>query len=398
MLKIKSQILTGIIISLICILSACTYDEETKSFVESQPAHLIILVGAHKNFNSAEYLNLEYTKSRIEELLVANDGSQMTLISIEGQPKVYASYKFKIADERVDREERERQMQEILNHLNKMRATSNESDLLQALSIAETVLNETSTYNPQIIIIDSGISTAGHVNLLDVQLLEDLTRIESLMDFVDYLEKNSLLPNFKGCETTWLGFGETAGAQMPLSKRDRARLELLWTDILYSSYCDIEIKEIMPKGVEPSVTDEALPFVSAVEVSKEIKTVPVGFSVEFLGDSIKFSDEKKALDALYTLGMKLKKNKKNVLIIGSTANHGSKEVAIALSEARALLVYDILTGFGVDEEQLEIIGLGYDSPFSGYNAEVARNVSIIDKESDLAIEIKNTLQMSKGDE
>ena len=73
-------------------------------------------------------------------------------------------------------------------------------------------------------------------------------------------------------------------------------------------------------------------------------------------------------------------------------------MAIALSKARALLVYDILTGFGVDEEQLEIIGLGYDSPFSGYNAEVARNVSIINKESNLAIEIKNTLQMSKGDE
>lgn len=124
--------------------------------------------------------------------------------------------------------------------------------------------------------------------------------------------------------------------------------------------------------------------------------------VRFVADEAVFIDENEAKEALAPVAEIILAHPDHpILLAGTTAQWGSQESCVALSNRRAGAVKNLLVNhFGVPESQLITIGLGYaDDPFvrgrdvdsngDFVESEGAKNrrVVVLDAESDIARQI-----------
>ena len=219
-------------------------------------------------------------------------------------------------------------------------ATTPETDLISAISLASRMLSAGTADNKVLIIRHSGVNTA--VASLPMQDLDLLNSDPAQL--LDQLE--------------FYGLGDVAGSQGTLSAQQVQWLKSFWqgffdrTGANVTFHTDIVSGDALNNGhtVTPLAAAGAPTF---VKVSAE--------QVAFQPDSTTFLDEAAARAALNGLAEQLKgTSAAHYIVAGSTAqvDNASREGAQALSLARAQAVRDVLVEAGVPADRFTCLGLG----------------------------------------
>lgn len=232
-------------------------------------------------------------------------------------------------------------------------ATTPETDLISAISLASRMLSAGTADNKVLIIRHSGVNTA--VASLPMQDLDLLNSDPAKL--LDQLDAAAMLPQLNGVAVEFYGLGDVAGSQGTLSAQQVQWLKSFWqgffdrTGANVTFHTDIVSGDALNNGhtVTPLAAAGAPTF---VKVSAE--------QVAFQPDSTTFLDEAAARAALNGLAEQLKGTSAHYIVAGSTAqvDNASRDGAQALSLARAQTVRDELVANGVPADRLTCLGLG----------------------------------------
>lgn len=232
-------------------------------------------------------------------------------------------------------------------------ATTPETDLISAISLASRMLSAGTADNKVLIIRHSGVNTA--VASLPMQDLDLLNSDPAKL--LDQLDAAAMLPQLNGVAVEFYGLGDVAGSQGTLSAQQVQWLKSFWqgffdrTGANVTFHTDIVSGDALNNGhtVTPLAAAGAPTF---VKVSAE--------QVAFQPDSTTFLDEAAAHAALNGLAEQLKGTSTHYIVAGSTAHvdNASREGAQALSLARAQAVRSVLAEAGVPADQIICLGLG----------------------------------------
>ena len=265
-----------------------------------------------------------------------------------------------------------------------------EVDLLEALHTAEEALNSIeavtgTNMKKEIIIIDTGISTSGCVNFLNLEYLEMLNSIQlseegsdafaKLSDMLNKLEDQAELPNLNEVSVTWYGLGQVSEPQPQLSKLAIQNLQCIWGELLSragalpSERANTDEKYGMFLKTITHGSIESAQYVTPVIIvnndieelfpAPELPEKHVYFHSKS-DEPLLSEEELKTYLEVYKIHFQNYPNDK-VLLVGTTAswNNGS----ISLSIERAQKIKRIMMQCGIPEECIELIGLGYDQDF-----------------------------------
>lgn len=234
-------------------------------------------------------------------------------------------------------------------------ATTPETDLISAISLASRMLSAGTADNKVLIIRHSGVNTA--VASLPMQDLDLLNSDPAKL--LDQLDAAAMLPQLNGVAVEFYGLGDVAGSQRTLSAQQVQWLQSFWqaffdrTGAAVTFHADIVSGEALTENghkVTPLAPAGAPTF---IKVSAE--------QVDFQPDSTTFLDEAAARKALNGLAEQLKgTSAAHYIVAGSTAqvDNASREGAQALSLARAQAVRDVLVEAGVPADRFTCLGLG----------------------------------------
>lgn len=129
------------------------------------------------------------------------------------------------------------------------RATSPENDLMRAIKEARASLNNPNiptNAERKIIIIDTGISTAGDLRLQDIQL--DLNKPDPRDILAELNRAEGILPDLSKINVSIIGLGDVAEPQ-EMSDENKIYLKDLWKTILESCGAEIEDADILIAGI-----------------------------------------------------------------------------------------------------------------------------------------------------
>lgn len=192
-------------------------------------------------------------------------------------------------------------------------ATTPETDLISAISLASRMLSAGTADNKVLIIRHSGVNTA--VASLPMQDLDLLNSDPAQL--LDQLDAAAMLPQLNGVAVEFYGLGDVAGSQGTLSAQQVQWLKSFWqaffdrTGAAVTFHTDIVSGDALNNGhtVTPLAAAGAPTF---VKVSAE--------QVAFQPDSTTFLDEAAARAALNGLAEQLKgTSAAHYIVAGSTA-------------------------------------------------------------------------------
>lgn len=267
-------------------------------------------------------------------------------------------------------------------------ATTPETDLISAISLASRMLSAGTASNKVLIIQHSGVNTGASLPMQELDLLN--TEPAQLLD---QLDAAAMVPQLNGVPVEFYGLGDVAGSQGTLSAQQVQWLKSFWqaffdrTGAAVTFHTDIVSGDALTANghkVTPLAPAGAPTF---IKVSAE--------QVDFQPDSTTFLDEAAARKALNGLAEQLKGTSAHYIVAGSTArvDNASREGAQALSLARARAVRDVLVVAGVPADQITCLGLG-NEPTSVRSANEAENrcVYVVSSDSVQATEFRSVGQ------
>lgn len=267
-------------------------------------------------------------------------------------------------------------------------ATTPETDLISAISLASRMLSAGTASNKVLIIQHSGVNTGASLPMQELDLLN--TEPTQLLD---QLDAAAMVPQLNGVPVEFYGLGDVAGSQGTLSAQQVQWLKSFWqaffdrTGAAVTFHTDIVSGDALTANghkVTPLAPAGAPTF---IKVSAE--------QVDFQPDSTTFLDEAAARKALNGLAEQLKGTSAHYIVAGSTArvDNASREGAQALSLARARAVRDVLVVAGVPADQITCLGLG-NEPTSVRSANEAENrcVYVVSSDSVQATEFRSVGQ------
>lgn len=324
------------------------------------PTHTVIVCGSHTNTAYTSFLNTEEVKNAVMASTASSFGS-VTLIVSDGQPFVAEKFQINGNEKNLSKKKKaqlaSQQADQILEKAKQITAFTPEVDLLSSLQLADRSLSEANG-KKQLLVIDSGLSTAGKVNF-NSKLLEETGMEKQLYKFLD---EEKELPGLDGVDVLWMGLGDTAGQQEACPAAVRDTLKKVWETVLTGAK-SVTFSSAVP-GNEP---ERDLPSVSVIKFPEDKVFEPVVFdnkTLMFQADSTELADISAAKAVLLPMANELKDNRIQISIFGTTASVGSNTSCIAFSEARAQTVKDILVDMGLPEDQIAYVkGLGYENIF-----------------------------------
>ena len=268
-------------------------------------------------------------------------------------------------------------------------ATTPETDLISAISLASRMLSAGTADTKVMVIRHSGVNTAASLPMQDIDLLNS-----DPAKLLDQLDAAAMLPQLNGVAVEFYGLGDVAGSQRTLSAQQVQWLQSFWqaffdrTGATVTFHADIVSGEALTENghkVTPLAPAGAPTF---IKVSAE--------QVDFQPDSTTFLDEAAARAALNGLAEQLKGTSAHYIVAGSTAcvDNASREGAQALSLARTRAVRDVLVVAGVPADQITCLGLG-NEPTSVRSANEAENrcVYVVSSDSVQATEFRSVGQV-----
>jgi OmpA-OmpF porin, OOP family len=324
----------------------------------SAPAPFALAVGMRSNVPSISY------PSAANWLLenAANDQKQISLIRIDGQPKIFTIPPFTTtANNPASRS------QDVSNYLKanvtpilqgEIRAQAPQADVLTALGLAASATGP----NGNIILIDSGLQT---VAPLAYQQSSSLM-MSPPGDIVAFLKEKGLLPDLKGRHVLLSGFGYTASPQPGLNQAQRNSIINQWKAIVTAG------GGCVTADTQPNTAAElsGLPAVSVVTppptptLRNNCGTIVLSDAgtVGFVVGKATFRDPSAAEATLSQLVGTLKRGTEHITLIGSTSTEGGDAINNPLSLHRAQAVERVLESMGIPASRITAIGDGSHWP------------------------------------
>lgn len=266
--KIKSSSINLLVIVLAIIavigLTACDGSINNQASDEQQPQNLAV-VYANRNLSSAKPL-----KDILSPYLMAtlkSDG-EISYVRCDSKPKQIEYDKSQFVQSRKANEQnQDRENQSAINKFldfivgEESKAQYPEVDIVSAITTAAKTLpiNKEEGKENNIIIIDSGISTAGRINFKDTDLLSDENRN------YENLPELSHIDNLIFC-----GFNSTCGDQhiIPSDYNLYEKAQKLFNDFFKAAGVKNDIKWVANSAGDNSKEKEDLPEVSVVEFNE----------------------------------------------------------------------------------------------------------------------------------
>lgn len=337
---------------------------------EQNPLNLALLIGNHAN---AAAPNLTAAVPSVRE--ACESYGYVSMITVDGSPFQSAQADIPVPKKSLSKTKLEsiaaEQEKEIMGLAEGSLAKSPEVDTLKAIELGVRALRSREEGTSRMVILDSGVCTAGSLDFTD-SLLEAVNP-----DTVaENLREQGSLPDMRGIEVIWTGLGDTAAPQKPLSANNLEVLKNIWEKVLTMSGAKVEFTSDLPTG---SVSTPAeLPAVTAVEVLQPVSAViENGYRPEetvildqevlnFRPDSDELLSDTDTLKQLLApiADYMNKERDYPILLCGTTASAGTQASALELSRQRCDAVKEIFISMGVQEGQIQTLGLGYkDHPF-----------------------------------
>ena len=269
-------------------------------------------------------------------------------------------------------------------------ARTEEVDLFAAICEADRRLSSFSAEGNRnvLVIIDSGISTAGLINFTEESTREALLEPEVL---ISTLRESGDLVKFENIdEVIWFGLGETSGEQASPNQGTTKAMEYFYRALFEAAGVEGGITFRPGSGAAPT---EGVPSVSAVDMpriaydSENDRPMRLGDNVEFdelkSDGAIKFdydsdalADESAASEALKDhINQLIDFPTLKVVVNGYTDTAGDASYNLDLSQRRANTVKALMVDAGVPESQITAVGMGEDATYE--TDEQNRRVEIV---------------------
>ncbi len=398
------------------LLSACTggtiegYTVNDDSYyVDDAPVAMAIILGNHANAMAVPEDAYDYIEEQLDHVVY---GGYVCAIVSDATPT-----KVEIVDENFFKQDarnpeilqkhisgRKEQLIEALKDEDLI-ADSPEVDLLAAIREAKSALSASRANgieDKRIIIIDTGISTSGDLNFVDMDFINTWPDIDTIVKQLSSYEGVGVLPDLSGISVTLLGtvdgLAETGGPQKA-STADKIYLKDLWTSIIQACgakevnceaaagwstpniYTEDETSRFSYVSViafnhKPIFDFSDLPAIGSNDPDTQptMPEPPIAVKLEsecigFKPDSAELLNEKNATNMLKPYAEDLKTylsrfQDEKIWIVGTTATtQKGGEGSITLSLQRADAVKRLLLDLGISEDKLVTIGLGARFPW-----------------------------------
>jgi outer membrane protein OmpA-like peptidoglycan-associated protein len=318
----------------------------------SQAAPLALAVGVRSNVPTAklppETLTLLETTARA--------GKQISLVRIDGQPKIFTPAPFSTKDKNgpaID--------QDVGNYLNsyvtpilrsQVHAQVAQADVLGALALAASATGP----DGNIIVVDSGLQTVAPLNYQQSGMM-----MAPPGDVVAFLRKQDLIPDLKGRHVLLSGFGYTASPQPVLDEAQRTNVISQWEAIIKAGGgCVTADQDANTTAEVPGLPAVSLAKPPPLPVFNNCGTIVLSDagSVGFVVGKAAFRDPSAAQTTLRQLAGTLKQGSESIKIIGSTSSEGGDAVNNPLSQRRADAVESVLHSMGIPDSRMHSIGRG----------------------------------------
>lgn len=356
MRRMRQYIITVLSIAVCSIvgltLSAC--DDSANSGATS--GSVAIIASNRSNQQRFNLLSSEHIISAIDDHM----GGTFYVISADGVPRLVAS--IDSTSTRQDDTEKEDYEVSVLAAM-LTPAETPESDMLSALSLAANSLAHASG-DRTILVVDSGMSTAGAMAFQNTGLLEPHADVDAM---VERVRSAGALPDLTGVTVRWFGLGSVEDPQPLLDTAAKSRLKNLWTKLIAAANGEV----VFDDTPMMKVTGDDLPTVP------EVTPVPVGAfelgaapslemslpdtEVGFEADVDVLRNEEVAKSRIQEAAAQIRSSGvSEVRVTGCTSSWGTAEHRQDLSERRAEVVAGLLENNGV--KVTSITGRGYECP------------------------------------
>ena len=297
------------------------------------------------------------------------DGSQVSVVIADGDTHLAGDTI--VFGERVSKnqphwkKELEERCGEVYTVLS-TEASSGQTDLISGIDTAARQLHASGLRRQVLVIIHSGITTTAPFPMQDY----DLERMDaaSAVEELDAMGAISDLSQVQAVE--WFYLCDTAGDQQPLNSVQERTIRQFWSLYLRQSGFEGEVQ--FHTNVPANGEVEGAPEVAVVETEQQNVT-PARLPeeeeaislddtvVSFAPDSYEVIDEEEAKRGLSEIAAGLcAAPEKAVVLAGSTADApgSTAESSCAFGIKRAQVIKDLLVSMGVDQEQVQVIGIG----------------------------------------
>lgn len=323
----------------------------------------------------------------LNECVSANTGSSCSLIIADGSPYLSDKITFDVKNAKNntywEKTEKPQRVQQLIQLLTTHKAATEGTNLLEGIRLAGRQLQAGENKEKVLIIVHSGLNTIPPLSMQNTDLLAlgDST--------IQQLSENGYLANLENTEVHFLYLGDTAGRQEALSANQVQALKAFWDGYLKACGAkSVTFEDEVPTTSE--VKDApAVPVVTPdvpVDLDRAISLEEV---VEFQPDTTILNDKEEAHEKLSNIAAAMTANpQKRYLLAGSTADVDDPlESTQRFGLQRAQVVRDLLGEWGVDENQLTIVGLGYaNTSIRSQDDQKNRTVWLVPMEDDLAKE------------
>ena len=366
---------------------------------------LAVVTGVHSNSYELP-LNAETISSMLYD--VCYSYGRVSFVNVDGNP--YMDFETSIPEPSVSglSDQKKKDLAEgytaqLKETLHSLAARTEETDPLKAIRIAAQSLRaaDPAVYSRTMLILDSGIPTAGCMNAQN-----GLLYAGNIDEIVDKLLEMKEIPDLTDMDVIWSFCGEAAPPQQPLSEKDKDKLRSIWEAILKAggaksvTFTDDSISHTPYTGLpKVSIVDTEV-FEIIVDKPKKQEQVIRTYTldeahVRFVGDQAIFTDEQKARASIQEVADMLNAHPENtVYIVGTTAS-GNVDFCDQLSRKRAEVVRDVLMEMGISADRMQAVGLGFRDPWHltdidaegnwiEKNAACNRKVMIVDQSSEEA--------------
>ncbi len=340
------------------VVSGCSHSSSTSASDDSfrcvRPSSPLALALGDRSNDANPNAELASVSPLISS--VANAGQQVTLIRVDGSPKVY--YQQTFSTTAGNSGAKKTALAAFISQLGNAiahhaRAAVPQADLLTALNKAALATQP----GGNVVLIDSGLQTVAPLDFRNSNLID-----ATPSDVVSFLRKQGFLPDLTGRRVLLIGFGNIAAPQQPLDPPQQKSLIAIWTAIAKAGGAACVSVDTNPDD-RPEVT--GAPPVGSVALPKPPRIHACGTTilnadnhVNFVPNTAEFIDPAGAKATLQQLADKLQNGGQRVELIGTTATAGTPDGRKILSEQRANAVKQVLVDLGIVASRIHTKGVG----------------------------------------
>ncbi|GGM89276.1 hypothetical protein GCM10011609_27660 [Lentzea pudingi] len=290
----------------------------------------------------------------------ATRGGLLQVVRVDGQPTVALSADVKIDAANEARKEKavNEAVEKVSSVVTNLEPKKAEADVLGALAEAGRVTPSGGT----VVLIDSGLSTAGALSYLDNRMFNVVPA-----DVAAYLKSGNLLPQLSGKSVLLVGLGGTAEPQAALDENLRGKVVDLWRAVVTASGAscagDVQVAS-RRDAFETTVPVAQVKLPEPPPPFKECGTTVLSDSgaVGFVPDQAELRDPAAAERTVRDLATPVANGNEKFTLIGNTATVGPEAGLKDLSKRRAEKVKELLTRLGIAPDRITTRGDGATGP------------------------------------